>query len=259
MLRPRVIPCLLIREGGLVKTVQFDSGKYVGDPLNTVRIFNEKEVDELVVLDIDATAKGQEPNLVLIEKLAKECRMPLAYGGGISTCRMAQDIISLGVEKVILGSAAVKNPELISEISTKIGKQSTTVVMDVKLKGLFKKYLVTTNNGTNVTKLSPGEFAKQVEELGAGEVIVNSIDRDGTMQGYDTTLIKEVWNSVSIPITALGGASSTADISQLFHEFGIIGAAAGSIFVFKGKYKAVLIQYPSMEEKFELIGMKAVA
>jgi len=249
MLRPRIIPCLLVKNNGLVKTVGFDKPKYVGDPLNAVRIFNEKEVDELMVVDIDATVHGGEPNYRLIANLAAECRMPLCYGGGVKTPEQVQQIISLGVEKVALSAAAVANPTLISKAAEWVGSQSIVVVMDVKKVGLLRRYEVFTHNGTKATGLDPVAWAKQVEKLGAGEVVLNSIDQDGEMKGYDLTLAERVRQATTLPLTVLGGAGSLNDLEMLICRFGIIGAAAGSLFVFKGKYKAVLINYPSRSEK----------
>ncbi len=249
MLRPRIIPCLLVKNGGLVKTVRFGNPKYVGDPINAVRIFNEKEVDELIVVDIDATAQSREPNYTLIANLAAECRMPLCYGGGVKTVEQVEKIISLGVEKVALSAAAVRSPELISEAAARVGNQSIVVVMDVKKSGLLRRYEVFTHNGTQGTGLDPVAFARRVEALGAGEVVVNAIDRDGEMKGYDLELISRVREAITLPLTVLGGAGELKDIEDLIRTFGIIGAAAGSLFVFKGKYRAVLINYPSCVER----------
>ena len=253
MLRPRIIPCLLIKNGGLVKTVQFGSPKYVGDPLNAVRIFNEKAVDELMVVDIDATSLNREPDYNLIKSLAAECRMPLCYGGGVKTVEQIQKIISLGVEKVAVSSAAVQNPALLPEAAAKVGTQSVVVVMDVKKKGIFSRYEVFTHNATKPSGTDPLEFAKKIEELGAGELVINSIDRDGVMKGYDLELVARVRDSISLPITVLGGAGSLNNVADLIRTFGIIGAAAGSLFVFKGVYRAVLINYPNPAEKDSLI------
>ena len=249
MLRPRIIPCLLVKNGGLVKTVQFGSPKYVGDPINAVRIFNEKEVDELIVVDIDATAQNREPDYCLIKNLAAECRMPLCYGGGVKTVEQVEKIISLGVEKVAISSATVDKPELISRIAGVVGSQSVVVVMDVKKNPLNGKYEIWTHNGGNPTGKCPIEFARKMENLGAGEVVINSIDNDGVMKGYDLNLVNIIRESISLPVTVLGGAGSLKDIGELIKMFGIIGAAAGSLFVFKGIYRAVLINYPSRFEK----------
>ncbi len=249
MLRPRVIPCLLVRNGGLVKTVRFGSPKYVGDPINAVRIFNEKEVDELIVLDIDATAARREPDYVMIRNLAAECRMPLCYGGGVKAVEQAEKIISMGVEKVAISSGAVANPGLVASMAEIVGSQSVVVVLDVKHAGTPGEYEICTHNGTRPTGRSPFEFAKEMEDLGAGEIVVNSVDNDGVMKGYDLALIARLRQSITLPITALGGAGSLSDIQGLIGRFGIVGAAAGSLFVFKGVYRAVLINYPSRSEK----------
>lgn len=249
MLRPRIIPCLLIHNGGLVKTVRFGAPKYVGDPLNAVRIFNEKEVDELMVVDIDASRYSREPDYKLIAKLALECRMPLSYGGGVKKVEQFDRIISLGVEKVAVSSAAVDDPTLISRAAARIGRQSVVVVIDVKKSGLLRKPEVVTINATKRSGLDPTTFAVKLQELGAGEIVLNNVDRDGEMKGYDFDLIDSVRNAISTPLTVLGGAGSLDDIRSLVSRYGIIGAAAGSLFVFKGKYRAVLINYPSLEEK----------
>lgn len=256
MLRPRIIPCLLVKDKGLVKTVNFKNPKYVGDPINAVRIFNEKEVDELMVLDIDATGENKVPDYKKIEHLAAECRMPLCYGGGVKTVDQAQRIFGLGVEKVAISSAAVENPDLVARLAEQVGNQSTVVVLDVKKRLKGGKYEVWTHNGQKNTEKCPVAFAQQLERLGVGEIVVNSIDNDGIMKGYDFTLVDKIRESISVPLTVLGGAGSLQDIGQLIKKYGIIGAAAGSLFVFKGIYKAVLINYPSRTEKDALITLK---
>tara|TARA_B100001175_G_scaffold292249_2_gene277948 strand:+ start:53 stop:826 length:774 start_codon:yes stop_codon:yes gene_type:complete len=248
MLRPRIIPSLLIREKGLVKTFKFKKSKYVGDPINAVKIFNEKEVDELTVFDIDATVLGNEPDYILIERLANQSRMPLCYGGGVKTVKQAQKIFALGIEKIALSSSVIHNPNLISEISERVGAQSVIVVLDVKKK-LLGGYEIYTHNGTKGTGTNPLKFAQKAQELGAGEIIINSIDNDGMMNGFDMQLIDRVRKLVTIPITILGGAGSLDDLKKVIHKHGVIGVAAGSLFVFKGIYKAVLINYPSKLEK----------
>lgn len=253
MLRPRLIPCLLVHNGGLVKTVHFDDPKYVGDPINAVRIFNEKEVDELTVLDIDATVKGTEPDYQLISHLASECRMPLCYGGGVRTVAQIERIISLGVEKVAISAAAVENPSLIADAAARVGSQSVVVVIDVKKTGMLRRQEVVTHNGSRRTGLQPVEFAKRVAELGAGEIVINSVDQDGEMKGYDLDLVDQIRDAVHQPLTVLGGAGSLDDVKKLFDRYRIIGAAAGSLFVFKGKYRAVLINYPNRAEKEALM------
>lgn len=253
MLRPRIIPCLLIHKKGLVKTAAFKNPKYVGDPLNAVKIFNEKEVDELIVLDIDASVQNKEPNFNLIQNLAVECRMPFCYGGGVKTVEHAKKLVSIGVEKVAISSAAVNNPNIISEMAKAIGTQSVVVVIDVKYRGIFKKPEVVIHNATIPTSLKPLEFAKLCEENGAGEIVINSVDRDGMRLGYDKKLLNEIRDQTNIPLTILGGAGSFTDVSDIIKDFGVIGAAAGSLFVFKGKYNAVLISYPNEDEKRTLI------
>jgi cyclase len=252
MLCPRIIPCLLIHNGGLVKTVNFSNPKYVGDPINAVKIFNEKEADELIVLNIDAASQDKEPDYNAIKNMATESRMPFCYGGGIKTLEQVERVISLGVEKVAMSSAVVVNPQFVSQAASVVGSQSIVVVMDVKkIKG-SENYNLMIHNATKKTGISPVDFAKKVADLGAGEILINSIDRDGAMKGYDIELVSKIREAVSIPITVLGGAGSLKDIESLINCFGIIGAAAGSLFVFKGVYRAVLINYPSRAERDEL-------
>lgn len=253
MLRPRIIPCLLVQNKGLVKTINFKNPQYVGDPINAVRIFNEKEVDEIMVIDIDATSQHREPDYQMIEYIAAECRMPLCYGGGIKTAAQAERIFSLGVEKIALSSIAVEQPELITEIATIVGNQSVVIVLDVKKHSLTGKYEIRTHNGQKSTGLNPFDFAEKMEKLGAGEIVINSIDNDGIMKGYDLKLVEKMRKCVNVPITMLGGAGSLLDIGQLIKIHGTIGVAAGSLFVFKGPYKAVLINYPNREIKEQLI------
>jgi imidazole glycerol-phosphate synthase subunit HisF len=252
MLRPRIIPSLLVHDNGLIKTVNFKNAKYVGDPINAVKIFNEKEVDELAIFDIDATVLNKEPNYALIEKLANQSRMPLCYGGGVKTVEQAQTIFGLGIEKIALSSAVIQKPKLISEIANRVGNQSVIVVLDVKKK-LLGGYEVYTHNGKKSTGINPLQFIEEAEKLGAGEIIINSIDQDGMMKGYDMNLIDKVREKISLPMTVLGGAGSLEDIGKVINKHGVIGVAAGSLFVFKGVYKAVLINYPKRSEKDELI------
>lgn len=254
MLRPRITPCLLVKGSGLVKTVNFGSPKYVGDSLNAVRIFNEKEVDEIIVFDIDASVGKREPNYGLIGSLAAECRMPLCYGGGVRTSAQVEQIIALGVEKVALSSAAVETPDLIREASAVVGSQSIAVVMDVRRKRSGTGYEVFIHNGRRATGLDAFEFARRAEALGAGEIVVNSIDCDGVMKGYDLTLARQLRENTHLPITVLGGAGSLKDIEALITTMGTVGAAAGSLFVFKGSLRAVLINYPNRAEKDALLG-----
>lgn len=254
MLRPRIIPCLLLHEGGLVKTQQFKDPKYVGDPINAVRIFNEKEADELMVLDIAATVNKVAPDFALIAKLAAECRMPLCYGGGVNTAEHAARILDMGVEKVAVSAAAIANPSLLTKMAAAVGRQSVVAVLDVrKRSGLFAKgYDLCTHNGKTVHKLDPLAFAKELQHAGAGEIVINSVDRDGLMQGYDLELATQFKQALKVPVTFLGGAGSLDHISELISNLGVVGAAAGSLFVFKGKYRAVLINYPTPEQKIKL-------
>ena len=252
MLQPRIIPSLLIHEKGLVKSTKFIDYKYVGDPINAVKIFNEKEVDEIIIVDIDASVDGNEPDYELIEKLAYECRMPLCYGGGIKTAEQAQRIFALGVEKISISSIAVQNPEIITEIANVVGNQSVVVVLDVKKK-LFGGYEIYTHNGTKKTGIDAVEFVQKIEKLGAGEIVINSIDKDGTMKGYDLNLLDLIRDKISLPLTVLGGAGNMNHIGEVIARHGVIGVAAGSNFIFKGKYRAVLINYPTVKEKIDLI------
>jgi cyclase len=236
----------------LVKTVRFAGDRYVGDPINAVRIFNEKETDELIVLDIDATVRGNEPSLTMVAKLAAECRMPLCYGGGIRSVEQAKRIVTLGVEKLALSSAVVEDARLIEHIAAEVGSQSVVVVMDVKRDASGTDYDLWTHNGTRKAGRRALEFALEAQTRGAGEIVFNSIDDDGMMHGYDLRLATKMREAMSIPITVLGGAGSLTDIARLFETCGVIGAAAGSLFVFKGPYKAVLINYPRPEQKDDL-------
>ena len=248
MLRARMIPSLLVRRSGLVKTRRFGDEKYVGDPINAVRIFNEKEVDELIVTDIDATVDGREPDYETIAHLAAECRMPLCYGGGVTSVEQAKRIMSLGVEKIALSAAVIKRPELVTEIAEQVGRQSVVVVLDVKKK-LLGGYRLHIRNGTVDTKINPVDFAREVQRLGAGEIVVNSIDNDGMMQGYDLALAGQIRGAVDLPITILGGAGSCDHMRDAVAKLGTIGLGAGSLFVFKGQYRAVLISYPDAGER----------
>jgi len=252
LLRPRIIPCLLVHNGGLVKTCRFAEPAYVGDPVNAVRIFNEKEVDELFVADIDASVRGAEPDYSLIANLAAECRMPLAYAGGVRTVEQVERIVALGVEKVAIGAAAIATPEFVTAAAGKVGSQSIAVVADVRK--AVDRYEVFTHNGARAARRTAEELAAWAEQAGAGEVIVNNIDRDGMMTGYDLDLVERCRQATGLPITVLGGAASLGDIARLIARFPIIGAAAGSLFVFKGKYRAVLINYPDRTAKTRLMG-----
>ena len=252
MLRSRIIPCLLIHDDGLNKTELFKPGKYVGDPLNAVKIFNEKEVDELIVLDIDNTVRGKSPDMEVIQSLANECRMPLCYGGGITTVEQAVQIISMGVEKVALSSAALADFSLCDRIASVIGKQSVVVVLDVARARWGKGYNVFTHNGSKKYSKNLDEVLDEILNHEIGEVVINSIDNDGQLCGYNYELSDLATTKLNIPVTMLGGASNYNDIKSLIARHKIIGAAAGSLFVFKGRLKAVLISYPNREERKEL-------
>lgn len=243
MNRTRVIPVLLLRNRGLVKTVKFKDAKYVGDPINSVRIFNEKEVDELVFLDITATPEGREPNFDMLQDIAGEAFMPMAYGGGLTTIDQVRRVFSLGFEKVVLNTAGYTNPSLISEAVSIYGAQSVVGCIDVR-RTLLGRYELYTHSGT---KRQPGSLVQhlaELEKLGVGEILINSIDRDGTQTGYDLKLLREVSHAVSVPVIACGGASSIDDFVAAVHEGGVSAVAAGSMFVFIGPHRAVLINYP---------------
>ena len=243
MLRSRITPCLLMHDGGLVKTRQFKDAKYVGDPLNAVKIFNEKEVDELIFLDIDATTHGREPNFALLRSLAVESRMPLCYGGGITSAEQAARIISLGFEKISVSSAALARPALIKEIARAVGSQSVVLTLDVRANKLLPGHTIYTHNARQKEKAQLLDFCQQALDLGAGEIVINSIDRDGEMAGYDIALAKRVRESFTSPLTFLGGAGNPGHMQELIDAVGVVGAAAGSMFVFRGPYRAVLINY----------------
>ncbi|RQO65705.1 imidazole glycerol phosphate synthase subunit HisF [Pedobacter sp. KBW01] len=256
MLKSRITPCLLVHNKGLVKTTNFKDSKYVGDPINAVKIFNEKEVDELMVLDIDATVEGRGPDFELIKNLAVECRMPFCYGGGVTTVAEAKKIISLGAEKVALSAAAINRPELLREIGNAVGVQSVVVVLDVKKKGFLGSYEVFTHNGKKASGVKLKDFLQKLNEIGIGELVVNSIEDDGKMTGFDFKLFDLAREATSMPMTIIGGAGSLDDIKQAISRYQTIGVSAGSLFVFKGKYRAVLISYPDRNERKELYQIK---
>jgi cyclase len=243
MLRSRIIPSLLLHNKGLVKTRKFSDPRYIGDPINAVKIFNEKKVDELVFFDIDASANKNEPDYNLLTHIANESRMPICFGGGVASAKIASHVISIGFEKVSLSSAALLRPYLIKEVSETIGSQSVVVTIDVKKNKLLGGYSIFILNGSIKVDIDLLEFCEHAFELGVGELIINSIDRDGTMEGYDFQLVKLIRNHITCPLSILGGASNLDNMQQLINQFGVIGLAAGSIFVFQGKYQAVLINY----------------
>lgn len=246
MLRPRVIPVLLLKGRGLYKSVGFKNLTYVGDPINTLRIFCEKQVDEVVVLDVSATVDGRSPPLEILRDIAGECFMPLAYGGGIRSLDQVRDLLKLGVEKVVLNTIAFEEPQLVSRVADYAGSSSTVVAIDVRKK-MLGGYEVYTRSGRQRTGLDPVAAAQTAEQLGAGEIVINSIDRDGSMQGYDIGLVEQVVRAVSVPVIACGGAGALADLGSAITA-GAAAAAAGSMFVFQGRHRAVLISYPRPDE-----------
>lgn len=247
MLRTRVIPALLLRNRGLVKTIKFKDPKYLGDPINIVKIFNDKEVDELVFLDITATKERKGPPFDLLANITSECFMPLGYGGGIRKMDEVKRLLSMGIEKIILNSYAVENPDFVSEVAAFAGNQAVVISIDVK-KNWRSKYEVFTHGGTKKTDLNPVDFALQMQEKGAGEIFLNSIDRDGTMEGYDLELTKSVAEVLEVPLIACGGAKNVQDLGDVVKQGSASAAAAGSIFVFQGPLRGVLISYPSQKE-----------
>lgn len=243
----RIIPILLIQNDGLVKSINFKNYKYIGDPINAVKIFNDKEVDEIVILDISASKEKRSPNINMISEIAGEAFMPIAYGGGITTIEQVTDILFQGVEKVVFNTSAILNPKLIKETSHRFGSSSTVVSIDVG-RNIFGKSKVFYQNGRKNTKLDVIEFAKKMEDIGAGEIFLNSVERDGTYNGYDIELIKSVANAVSIPVIACGGASNLNNLAEAIVVGGASASAAGSLFVYQNSNKAVLINYPEWEK-----------
>jgi imidazole glycerol-phosphate synthase subunit HisF len=248
---PRIIPILLLKGTGLYKTVKFKEPKYIGDPLNALKIFNEKEVDELIVLDITAGIENKKPNYELLYQMAGECFMPLGYGGAVSTVEEIRKLISLGIEKVSINSNAV-NLGFIKEAADIFGSSTIMVSMDVK-KNFWGKYEVYTKSGTYNTKMEAVKFADEICKAGAGELLINSIDRDGVMQGYDLDLVKSVSSQVDIPVIACGGAGMADHFKEAVNA-GASAVAAGSMFVFHGKHRAVLISYPEQSVIKNLFG-----
>lgn len=244
MLKTRVMPCLLLRGRGLVKTVGFKDAAYVGDPINTVRIYNEKEVDELIFLDITATPEDKPPQFKLIAEIANECFMPFCYGGGVRNVADMQTLFSLGAEKVAVNSYAWEKPEFITEAAERFGSQSVIVSIDVK-KGLFGKYQVYARGGRQATGVDPVSYAQRMAGLGAGEILLTSINRDGTFKGYDIELIKQVTEAVDVPVVACGGAGKIEDFALAVKEGGASAVAAGSMVVYQGAHKAVLVNFPT--------------
>lgn len=243
MLRTRIIPALLLKDDALVKTVKFKQPKYIGDPVNTVRIFNELEVDELVFLDIECTPQKRSVNLKVLSEIANECFMPLAYGGGISTLDQAKAIFNVGFEKVVINSAAHTNPGVISEIATHFGSQSVVASIDVK-KNLWGKYEVRYASARKKTGRHPVEWAQELESRGCGEIILTSVDKEGTWSGFDTELCKMVNEAVEIPVIAQGGAGNIEDIVHVIQHSGVSAVALGSMVVYQHQGMGVLVNFP---------------
>jgi len=252
MFKNRIIPCLLLSNKGLVKTIKFKNPRYVGDPINAVKIFNEKEVDEIAFLDINASKEQRKPAFDLIADIASECFFPFCYGGGIRTIADIRKILFLGAEKVTLNSYALENPGFIKEAAEVFGSQSIVVSIDIK-RNLFEGLRVYDSCRGKPTKLDPVEYAILAEKIGAGEIFLNSVDKDGTYTGYDLEAVEKVSSAVNIPVIACGGAGSLADVTAAINIGKASAAAAGSLFVFHGKHRAVLINYPSIEQIRELI------
>lgn len=243
MYRARVIPCLLVRGNGLVKTRKFKEPVYVGDPINAMRIFSDKEVDEIVVLDIDASHKGHEPNYALIEEMAGEAFMPMAYGGGIRNLEQVRRLIRSGIEKVVINTAAIESTNVIREVAEVFGSQAVVGAVDVK-KTLFGGYRVVTKSATVDAKIDLDAHIQQLVSAGVGEIFLNNVDRDGMMAGYDLQLLRSITQTVNVPVVACGGAGTVEHLAQAVNEGGASAVAAGSMFVFHGKHRAVLINYP---------------
>lgn len=254
MLQVRVMPCLLLRNRSLVKTVKFREPAYVGDPINAIRIFNEKEVDELVFLDITATIDDKPPSFALISEIASECFMPVAYGGGVRSLEDMDRIFSLGIEKVSLNSHAVEHPEFVESAASRFGSQSIVVSIDAK-RTFLGDYRVYTKGGRERTNWAPSDLALEMERRGAGEILLNSLDRDGTMSGYDLTLVRRVAGEITIPLIACGGAGSVTDFTEAVHA-GASAVAAGAMVVYHGRNRAVLINFPDRRELASVVAAR---
>jgi cyclase len=246
MYRSRVVPCLLLKDKGLYKTTQFKEPRYLGDPINTLRLFNDKEVDEIVLLDISASTNNKEPNIDYLKRVVAECFMPICYGGGISTLKQVETLYKVGIEKVSFNTALSTKPELIKEAAKNFGSQSIVASIDFK-KNILGSYSVYVKSGKEKVKYNPIEYAKRAEDLGAGEILLTSIDNEGMMKGYDYNIIEKISSAVSIPVIANGGAENLPDCVKAVNS-GASAAAAGSLFVYYGNRKAVLVNYPTQDE-----------
>lgn len=246
LIRPRIIPTLLIDDRDLIKTIQFGRRTYLGDPVNAVKIFNRKGIDELSILDIGATRNNREPDFELLKDIASEAFMPLSYGGGIKTVEQVHDLLAIGYEKVVINTGLIKNPELIKHAAELFGSQSIVASIDAKKNGAeYDCYIA---DGTKAVSRTPVDLAKEAEQLGVGEIIINSIDQDGKMSGYDIELVKSVVDAVKVPVVAIGGAGGIKDLKSVLENGHAHAAAGGSMFVFYGRLKAVLITAPSEAE-----------
>lgn len=254
-LRPRVMPCLLLRGAGLVKTLEFADARYLGDPINAVKIFNDKEVDELVLLDIQASGGTREIQFDLVQEIVSEAFVPVCYGGGVTSVEDATRLLALGVEKISLNTSAVEDPSLVTRLAEKFGASTVLVSIDAKRKR--KRYEVMTRGGKISTGLEPAAWARRAQELGAGEIAINSIDRDGSMKGYDIDLIRSVTSSVTVPVIAMGGAGEIDDFRRAVVDGHASACAAGAMFVFQGKHRAVLISFPGQDELDRAFGIGA--
>ena len=252
MLRTRIIPCLQLIDQSLVKTVQFGKYDYIGDPINTVRIFNELEVDELCFLDIRATVENRMPNLQILSEIADECFMPLSYGGGVRDAETAKKILAIGFEKIILNTSAVVNPGLVTRIADHSGNQSVIVSVDVK-RNLWGKYHVYSHDGTRKTDLDPVEWAQRLEKLGAGELLLTSMNQDGTWLGFDLEITKRIVHAVSIPVIANGGAGNIEHIGRVVKETSASAVALGSMVVYQKKGMGVLVNFPDKKKLSEIL------
>jgi cyclase len=253
VLKTRVMPCLLLRDGALVKTARFRNPSYIGDPINAIRIYNEKEVDELIFLDIDATKEGREPPFKVLSEIATECFMPVAYGGGIRRLDQIQEVLRLGLEKVAINTYAVENPDFIRQAADRFGSQSIVVSIDARRRSRGR-YHVVVHGGQKGTDIEPSDFARQVQALGAGEILLTSVDRDGTYEGYDLELVKRVTSAVTIPVIACGGAGNIEDFGLAARQGGASACAAGSMFVYFGRNRAVLVNFPDRVELERALG-----
>jgi len=248
--RPRIIPVLLIDDKDLIKTVNFKDRTYLGDPVNAVKIFNRKKIDELSILDIGVTKNGQEPDFEILKDIASEAFMPLSYGGGITRVDQVRELLTIGYEKAVINTSLIRNPDIVKKSIELFGSQSIVASIDAKL--IKGKYMCVINDGNEIIRMSPLTLAKQVEAMGVGEIFINSIDCDGMMQGYDLKLVKNISKSVKIPVTACGGAGNIMDLKKIIREGGAHAAAGGSMFVYYGRLKAVLITAPSEKELYDV-------